>query len=271
MKRTKAQEIRALVVAILAVLPFLSVFFYMILVSLQKPLDITSGSLIPTHGLTIENFAQVLGADDFLRYIANSLIIGACATAFSLILGVPAAFGIAHWGMNRSASVFLLARMLPGVALVVPWFIIATWMGMIDSYPALILAHIFVTLPFITWMMIPFFEELPSEMWEAALVDGATHWRYFRTVALPLVSTGVAAAAILAFIFSWNQFMFAVVLSGRKTATVPVAVFNFLSYGSNNWGQIAAAAVTITLPVVVISMFVQRWIVTGLTAGAVKG
>lgn len=257
--------------AVLAVAPFMLVFVYMITLALSKPLDITSSNILPTHGLTLENFREVLASSQFVGYIINSLIIGVASTLVALSLGLPAAFALAHWQMRTFGTTFLIARMLPGVALVVPWFVIFTQIGLVDTYLGMTLSHIFVTLPFITWMMIPFFEELPREMWEAAHMDGAGEFRYFSTIALPLVRGGIAAASILAFIFSWNQFMFAVVLSGRNTQTVPVAVFSFLSYGSSNWGQIAAAAVLISLPVVVISLFVQRWIVTGLAGGAVKG
>jgi len=270
-RRGAARAWRAGVIAWLLVLPSLSVFVYMIIVALQKPLDITSGALWPVSGATFDNFAQVLSGSDFMRFIVNSLVIGVASTLVSLALGIPAAFAVSHWRQRRTATVFLIARMLPGVALVVPWFLIFTQLKLIDSYIGMTLSHVFVTLPFIVWMMIPFFDDLPQDLWEAALVDGAGHARYFFTVAAPLIRTGAAAAAILAFIFSWNQFMFAVVLSGRVTQTVPVAVFQFMSYGSSNWGQITAAAVLITLPVVVISLIVQRWIVTGLTAGAVKG
>lgn len=271
MSTTRMKSIRAGIIAVVAILPFLSVFVYMILISFQQPLDITAGNLWPERGLTFDNFAQVFAAGDFFSFLFNSLIIGIGSTAMSLAFGVPAAFALAHWQFRRTGFIFLIARMLPGVALVVPWFVIYTQAGLIDTYPGMILSHVFITMPFITWMMIPFFEELPRDIFEASLVDGATQPRYFFTMALPLVRTGMAAAAIMAFIFSWNQFLFAVVLSGRNTQTVPVAVFNFLSYGSNNWGQIAASAVVITLPVVVISLVVQRWIVSGLTAGAVKG
>lgn len=268
---TRIRSIRSGVIAVLAILPFLAVFAYMILIALQQPLDITAGNLWPERGLTMDNFVQVFATDDFMSFLVNSLVIGVGSTMISLVFGVPAAFALAHWRFRRTGFVFLLARMLPGIALVVPWFVIYTQIGLIDTYPGMILSHVFITMPFITWMMIPFFEELPRDIFEASLVDGATLPRYFFTMAVPLVRTGMAAAAIMAFIFSWNQFLFAVVLSGRNTQTVPVAVFNFLSYGSNNWGQIAAAAVVITIPVVAISLIMQRWIVSGLTAGAVKG
>lgn len=262
---------RAGIVAWLLVLPSLTVFAYMLIVALQRPLDITSGALWPVSGATLANFEQVLSGSNFFQFILNSLVIGVASTLLSLLLGIPAAFALSHWKLRRTSTIFLITRMLPGVALVVPWFVIFTQLRLIDSYAGMTLSHVFVTLPFITWMMIPFFDDLPQDLWDAARVDGASHLRYFATVAAPLIRTGAAAAAILAFIFSWNQFMFAVVLSGRNTQTVPVAVFQFMSYGSSNWGQIAAAAVLITLPVVVISLVVQRWIVSGLTAGAVKG
>ena len=127
-----------------------------------------------------------------------------------------------------------------------------------------------VGLPFIIWVMTPFFESLPVELEEAAMIDGATRQGAFFRVLLPLTGPGVITSSILSFIFSWNNFMFGVVLTGAKTKTLPVAVFNFMAYSEINWGGLMAAAVTITLPVIIIALVAQRYIIQGLTAGAVK-
>jgi multiple sugar transport system permease protein len=123
----------------------------------------------------------------------------------------------------------------------------------------------------IVWVMIAFFEDIPIELEEASLIDGLTRFQAFYRIAVPLVAPGVATATILSFIYSWNQFLFSLILAGPETKTVPVAVFNFISYGSINFGGIAAAAVLITLPVVALSLIVQRHILRGLTGGGVKG
>jgi multiple sugar transport system permease protein len=141
---------------------------------------------------------------------------------------------------------------------------------MVDTYGALILSHLVVGLPIIIWVMIGFFEDVPPDLEDASLIDGCSYWSTFWRVALPLVKPGVVATAILSFVFSWNNFLFSVILAGRQTRTLPIAVFNMISYEEINWGTLAAAATMITLPVLVLALIVQRHIVTGLTFGAVK-
>jgi multiple sugar transport system permease protein len=152
----------------------------------------------------------------------------------------------------------------------VPWFILFSRIQMIDTYQALIFTHLLQNLPLMVFLMISFFEELPDELLEAARVDGASVSRTFFSIALPLAKGGIAASAILGFIFSWNHFMFSIVLAGNDTRTLPVAVFNFMSYGSINWGAITAAATVMALPVILLTLTVQRHIVKGLAMGAVK-
>jgi len=151
------------------------------------------------------------------------------------------------------------------------WYLAFRALGLIDTFLALTLTHLIVGMPLIVWIMISFFEGVPQDLEEAAFVDGATRIGAFMRVILPLSTPGIVAASILAFIFSWNQFLFSLVLSGPNTRPVPVAVFNFISYGQIDFGGLGAAAVLITLPVVILTLIIQRWIVTGLTMGAVKG
>src|SRR5699024_7027117 len=165
----------------------------------------------------------------------------------------------------------LSSRVTPGITFLIPWFMIFSQLGWIDTFQALILSHLLVNLPLITWLMISFFEDMSGELLDAAAVDGASMLRTFIGVVLPVTKGGIASAAILGFIFSWNNFMFSVVLAGRDTRTLPVAVFEFMSYGSINWGAICAAATVMTLPVVVHALLVQRHIVEGLAGGSIKG
>jgi multiple sugar transport system permease protein len=142
---------------------------------------------------------------------------------------------------------------------------------MVDTMGAVILAHMLVTMPFIVWVMIPFFEGIPGDLIEAARVDGCTEQYAFLRVVLPISGPGIITGSILAFVFSWNNFMFSAILTGVHTKTLPVAIMSFLAYSEINWGGLMAAAVLITVPVLILAMATQKYIVRGLTAGAVKG
>jgi multiple sugar transport system permease protein len=142
---------------------------------------------------------------------------------------------------------------------------------MIGSYWSLILTHAVITMPIVIWVLLPFFDGIPRSVFEAAQVDGCSPVRLFRRIALPLVSTGLAVSSILAFVFSWNYFLFALVLSNSDTKTLIAASFNFIGEGSTNWGGLMAAATLIALPPLILAVIVQRWLISGLTLGAVKG
>ncbi len=251
--------------------PFLFVFWYMVTTSLKSPQDLSASTFQWTFTPTLDNYAAVLQQTDFLQFGLNSMIVGLGSVAIALVLGLPAAYAIARYRAPKLALVILSSRITPGITFLIPLFIIFSGMDWIDTYQALIVAHLLITLPMVTWLMIGFFEELPQELIDSARVDGASAVRTFLQVILPVTRGGIAAAGILAFIFSWNHFMFSVVLAGRNTRTLPVAVFEFMSYGQINWGAIAAAATVMTIPVVVLALFAQRHIVQGLAGGAVKG
>ncbi len=143
--------------------------------------------------------------------------------------------------------------------------------GLTGTLTPILITHLVITVPIVVWIMIGFFEGLPAELEEAALVDGATIWQAFRHVALPLARPGITVATILSFIFSWNNFIFGVVLAGRHTRTLPVAVYNVLTFEQISWGPLAAAALLVTAPVLLLTLLMQKEIVAGLTAGGVKG
>jgi multiple sugar transport system permease protein len=256
----------ALVVIVL-VLPLA----WMLLSSFKNQIDITTSRNLLVFTPTLRNYQNVFEQQNYLQYLCNSFIVAALSTLFSLILGLPAAYGIARFRAHWLGVVLLTARIIPGITFLVPWYILFGRIGLLGSYWALILSHMLVGLPFIAWVMIPFFESLPQELEESARIDGASVFGAFVRIAMPLAVPGVITASIMAFIFSWNNFMFSLVLAGDDTRTLPIAIFNFLSYSSVDWGGLMAAAVVITLPVLVITLVVQRYIVAGLTAGATKG
>jgi multiple sugar transport system permease protein len=250
---------------------FLAPFLWMLLSSFKTQVDITNTRNILNFTPTLENYENVFQQYEFLRYLLNSFAVAALSTLFSLILGLPAAYAIARFRLQWLGVILLTARIVPGITFLIPWFIIFSRLELIGTLVPLILSHMLVGLPFIAWIMISFYEELPIELEEAAKIDGATPIGAFLRVALPLSMPGVITSGIVAFIFSWNNFMFSLVLADDRTRTLPIAIFNFLTYASVDWGGLMAAAVVITLPVLIITLFVQRYIIRGLTAGATKG
>jgi multiple sugar transport system permease protein len=220
---------------------------------------------------TFDNFIDVFAKNDFLTYTINSVIVSFSATGLALLLGVPAGYGIAKAKASKAAVLILIARVTPGLSYLIPLFLLFQWLGLIGTLAPLIITHLVITVPIVVWIMIGFFEGLPGELEEAALVDGATIWQAFRYVAMPLARPGITVAMILAFIFSWNNFIFGVVLAGRSTRTLPVAVYNVLTFEQISWGPLAAAALVVTAPVLLLTLIMQKEIVAGLTAGGVKG
>lgn len=258
-----------LVVAVL--LGYLFPFYWMVLSSLKTQIQNFANPPLFLFVPTLENYVSVFANNPFGLFLFNSLVIGLGSTLLGLALGLPAAYAIARYRKQGIALGFLIARIAPGISYLVPWFIIFSEVNLVGSYSALILAHLTVALPLIVWLMIGFFEDVPQELEDAAFIDGANRFELFLKVAVPIVKPGIATAGILSFIQSWNTFMYSVVLSNSDTRTLPVAVFGFLSYGGFDWGSLTAAATVITLPVLVLTLLIQRHIVSGLGVGSVKG
>ena len=256
---------------VLIVITFVAPLAWMLLSALKTNVDIYDVSKTLVFTPTFDNFANVLGRDNYFQFIFNSAWVAFASTALSIIVGVPAAYVMSRFSMQRSAGVVLLARIIPGGSLLVPWYFIFANLRMVGDFSVLILSHMFVALPLIVYIMMSFFDSLPEDLEESAQVDGLTPIGAFWHITLPLSTPGIATAGILSIIFSWNNFMFALVLSGANTKTLPVAIFNFVSYASIDWGGLMAAAVVVTLPIMVIALFTQKYIVSGLTAGATKG
>lgn len=247
-------------------------FLWMFLASFQTQQDImNAGKGLFSFKPTTANYTKAFWQYSFGKPILNSFLIGALATFFALVLGLPAAYSIGRFKQRKLSMLILLVRMIPGITFLMPWFAIFSAIGLIDTYFSMVLAHMLVALPFIVWIMVPFFEGIPKELEEAAWMDGSSRVGGFVRIMITLSLPGILTASLLSFIYSWNNFMFSLVLSGAKTITLPIAIFSFISYASVDWGGLMAAAVVITVPILVLSIFLQKYIVGGLTAGAVKG
>lgn len=229
----------------------------------------------PTVGLifspTLDNFRNVLADGEVVAALRNSLIVGVVSTVLSAVIAVPAAWAVGRFRMHRTGSLVLVARIVPAISLLVPWYYLFAQAGLVGSYTVLVLSHMFVSVPLILWIMIGFFEGLPIELEEAARTDGLSVFGAFWRIALPLAAPGTTTASVLAFIFSWNNFMFALIFSDEDTQTAPVTLFHFISYASTDWGGLMAAASLMTVPVVIVAVLGQKYLVAGLTAGATKG
>ncbi len=251
--------------------PAILVFLWMLSLAFKTEIDnIAFPPVFIPDPPTLANFASVFENSPFARYTINSIIVTGSATLLALIVGVPAGYGIAKARAHKLGVLVLLARLTPGLSFLIPLYILFQTLGLTGTLWPMIITHLVITVPIVAWIMIGFFESLPPDLEEAALIDGCTLWQAFRRIALPLSRPGIVVAAILSIIFSWNNFIFGVVLAGRETRTLPVAVYNVLTFEQLSWGPLAAAALVVMLPVLILTIVIQREIVSGLAAGGIK-
>jgi ABC-type glycerol-3-phosphate transport system permease component len=224
---------------------------------------------------TFENYADVLTRSDFLRAFINSLIVSSSAVLLSLGIGAPAAYAFARFPFHGRSVLFfalLVMRMLPPIAVLVPMYLLFNKVGLATTRLSVVLAYTTFSLPLVVWIMRGYFEDLPVELEESAWIDGASRFRAFIYVVLPMAKPGLVAASILCLQLAWNDFLFGAVLTNNATQTLPVmmAAFNAGESGMD-WGGLTASAMLVTLPVIVFSLVAQRHLVAGLSSGAVKG
>ena len=244
--------------------------------SLKPTSTVKDGKLIPSS-VTLDNYRGIFRGDIFGSALVNSIGIGLITTAIAVVLGAMAAYAIARLNFTGKRSLIgatLLVTMFPAVSLVTPLFNIERRIGLFDTWPGLILPYITFALPLAIYTLSAFFREIPWDLEKAAKIDGATPGQAFRKVIVPLAAPGLVTAAILVFIFAWNDLLLALSLTATKAAiTAPVAIVSFT--GSSQFeeptGSIAAGAMVITVPIIVFVLIFQRRIVAGLTSGAVKG
>lgn len=250
---------------------FMSPILWMALSSLKSPTEVTAYPPKLVFSPTLENYGELFGRTDFLHNTFNSFVVAGASTLLGLAIAIPAAFAISWHRMVWPATVSLFARMAPGTLFLLPWFIMFSSIGMAGGYTALILAHAVITMPLALWILLPYFDGTPREIIESGQIDGCRSGAILIRLVLPMIYPGVVVATIMSFVFSWNYFLFALALSGFETKTAIVASFNFIGEGTTNWGALMAAATVIALPPLVLTFTVQRWLVAGLSFGAVKG
>jgi multiple sugar transport system permease protein len=224
---------------------------------------------------TVEHYVEAfLRSSDITRGIGNSLLVAALTTLLTLLIAVPAGYAFARvtFRFRQQLSFFaLISQMAPPIGLIIPYFFILSRTNMLDTYTGLIAIHMSLTVPFSIWLMITYFQDLPASLEESAAIDGASPFTTFFRIVLPTAWGGVGVTAIFAFIESWNEFLYAVVLTGNRTKTVPVAIFSFLTTEESLWGPFTATGVSIMAPVIIVALFAQRQMIKGMTLGATKG
>ncbi len=262
----------SVVIVLYAIIPIL----WILSLSLKPQSDITDGSIVPKHFSWV-NYSTIFGTGVFVRPLINSIGITLISTVIAVILATLAAYAIARLnfpGKKIVLSAALAIAMFPPISIVGPLFNMWRSLGLYDTWPGLIIPYMTFALPMAIWTLSAFFRQIPWELEQAAAVDGATPFQAFRKVIVPLAAPGVFTSAILVFFFCWNDFVFAITLTSTdRSRTVPAALnfFTGASQFSQPTGAIAAAAIVVTIPIIIMVLIFQRRIVAGLTSGAVKG
>jgi multiple sugar transport system permease protein len=269
--RRKLRKIAFAFSVAVIVSPAILVFFWMLSLSLKNEIDnLAYPPVFIPDPPTLRNFVQVFAENSMGLYFWNSIVVSGFATLIALVVGIPAGYGIARAQAHKLTVLVLIARMTPALSYLIPLFMVFQFLGLNNTLTALVITHLVITVPIVVYIMAGHFETLPKELEEACQIDGGSVWTSFRYVALPLARPGIIVGTILAFIFSWNNFVFGAVLAGRATRTLPAAVYNVLTFEQLAWGPLAAAALVVTVPVLLLTIVIQKEIVVGLTHGGVK-
>ena len=268
------------VLYLLVLLIILFPIYWIASMSLKTFADIISFPPVFIFTPTLENFhsifAQTPSAGEmpsFIRYVLNSCIISGGAVILALLLGLPAAYALTRSNSKanrRAAFTFMSYRFAPELMVILPLFRIFMSLGLYDTYRGMILIHQLVTLPLVVWIMMGAFREIPRELENAAKIDGANPWQTFAQIMLPIAKPGIASATIIAFIFSWNNLLFGLILSGGRTRAATMGILQTMTFDQILWGQMAAFAMVAAIPGIIIAIFCQRFLVKGLAMGAIK-
>ncbi len=260
---------------ILVIVYCLGPLLWHFITSLKPDYELTRMPPLLPENPTIDHYVSIFKGHPFLRIILNSAVVAASTTILSLIIGSLGAFGLAKLRVRYKSLIFgfvLSVSMFPPIATVSPLYIIIRTLGLRDTWWALIITYTTFSLPLSIWILANFFREIPDEIYLAARVDGCTPFQAFYKIMLPLSAPGIFTTAILVFIFSWNEFLFALTFTSTQASrTIPVAIALFPGLHEIPWGDIAAASVVVTVPLIILVFAFQRRIIEGLTAGATKG
>lgn len=262
------------VIIIFAMLCFIFPIVWMVMTSLKTQNDAFTAVPQWFFSATWENYTTVLFDREFAKFLLNSFYVSAASTLIAGILGCGIAYPFARYNLKGGQNILtwiLTLRIIPPIVSILPIYLVFSKVGLLDSYTALILMYTFMNLPLATWLLYGFFKDVPGEIEESALVDGNNRFSAFFRVILPIIGPGLVSAGLLSFIFAWNEFLFANILSGPSVRTAPVGLNEYATPVSVLWGQIAAAGTMIIVPIAIITLILQRKMVSGLTMGAVKG
>jgi len=276
MKRARLTLLLGTEIPILAFLAFAILpWFWMMLSSIRPERDLTRSPIVLwPETLTLFNHIELLQRTSFAQNLRDSLIVAVGAVSLGLTLALPAAYAFSRFrfgGRQVLRTQFLVINMFPVVMLILPLFVLMRGLGLLDTYVALIGGHATFTLPFAIWLLTGYFDGIPVELDQAAMVDGATRLQALRLVVFPLAVPGVIAVGLYLFITSWNEYLFALMLTGRNVRTVTVALQLFIGENQIQWGLLMAGGTLVSLPATILFLFAQRRLVSGLTGGAVKG
>ncbi|MCI1984576.1 MAG: carbohydrate ABC transporter permease [Bifidobacteriaceae bacterium] len=262
--------------AVVFLLGFIFPYLYMLFSSFKPSADVIS--VHPTFfpkSWSIENYLKVFQTSDIGKFFANSFIAAAVSTIICLLLGSLASYAISRTSLSKFSNFLLILvlclKMIPVSSIVVPIYSLVQQFGFYDYLPVLCIVYAGVNMPFVLWMMISFFKDVPRDLDEAAAVDGAGPFTAFFKVILPVVTPSLISTGIFTFLLSWNDFLIALLLTSSEAKTVPVALSEFLTSYSLDLGPMTGAAVLFSFPVIILSFFLQRYLVSGMLAGSVKG
>ena len=267
--RKAADTILLLLCIALVIMPLL----WLIQMSFRDAISVFTMPPPLFEGWTLSNYIRV-GQTPFLRHLLNSVIVSTSSTTIALIFGVPTAYALSRYRFRRENVItfwILAARLALPIGFAFPLFLIYARIGIHNTYQGIVIAYLTFTIPLVVWVMRPFLDSIPVDMEEAAVVDGASNWQVFFKIVLPLASPGLVSVGILTFIMTWIEFFYALIFTRGPMMTAPVGVVNFMYYIGWDWGLITSSGVIVMLPVVIFSLFTHRYLISGLTAGAIKG
>jgi multiple sugar transport system permease protein len=259
---------------LLCVAGFLAPVAWMVLQSLKTQIDVIAQPPKFLFAPTFQNYIDVATSGGFIDALLTSLAVGVGAVLIGLFIGVPFAYVLARYeisGREEISNFILSTRMLPAIVIITPFVQVYNAIGIIDTLAGVIIAHILIVIAIIVWVMRSFFAGLPRELEEAAFIDGASPWRTFYRIVLPTAAPGLVTVALLGFIFSWNDFFFAFTLTSFEAKTLPVYMATeFVGFLAVDWGRLSAAGILATLPIMILVVALQKYVVKGLSLGAVK-
>lgn len=265
-------QVALYVAMVVAVLVFAFPIIWIVITSLKTRLQVLHSPPLFIFKASIDNFKTLI-KDGFLGHLLNSAIVVACSTIIAVSIGALGAYALARYKTRASNQIgfwILTQRMFPPIAVIIPLFLVINGLGLKDTLAALIIVYTLFNIPLTVWVMKSFFNEIPVELEEAAMIDGHSFFTTFRRVVLPLAAPGIVTAAVLCVIFTWNEFLFALILTSQKAVTAPVFAVGLIGARGTLWGEMAAASIFIMVPILVLVLAIQKKLARGLTYGAIK-